>query len=156
MGQTQGRHKSHTKHATLGDDREPEATAARRRPPTTATAAAMDTFFLSHGSPTLSIDETLPARHFFQSWLPAAVAGPERPRAILMVSGHWETATPAVNVIRGSNDTIYDFYGFPKSMYKVRPSLPSLLLSSLAREGFRGGEFPGRPLVLVRFRCVHR
>jgi hypothetical protein len=41
-----------------------------------------------------------------------------------MVSGHWETATPAVNVMRGSNDTIYDFYGFPKSMYKVRPSLP--------------------------------
>jgi 4,5-DOPA dioxygenase extradiol len=124
MGQTQGRHKSHAKHATLGADREPEAAAERRRPPTTATTAAMDTFFLSHGSPTLSIDETLPARHFFQSWLPAAVAGPERPRAILMVSGHWETATPAVNVIRGSNDTIYDFYGFPKSMYKVRPSLP--------------------------------
>lgn len=131
MGQTQGRHKSHAKHATLGDDREPEATAARRRPPTTATTAAMDTFFLSHGSPTLSIDETLPARHFFQSWLPAAVAGSEPPRAILMVSGHWETATPAVNVIRGSNDTIYDFYGFPKPMYKLKypaPGAPDLAM----------------------------
>ncbi|KAM0831076.1 hypothetical protein ACQ4PT_065790 [Festuca glaucescens] len=131
MGQTQGRPKSHAKHATrqpLGDDREPEATTARR-PPTTATA--MDTFFLSHGSPTLSIDETIPARHFFKSWLPAAVAGSEPPRAILMVSGHWETATPAVNVIRGSNDTIYDFYGFPKSMYKLKypaPGAPDLAM----------------------------
>ena len=33
-----------------------------------------------------------------------------------VVSGHWETATPAVNIIRGSNDTIHDFYGFPKPM----------------------------------------
>ena len=80
----------------------------------------MDTFFLSHGAPTLCIDETIPARSFFQSWLPAAVAGPERPRSILIVSAHWETATPAVNVIRGANDTIHDFYGFPKSMYQVR------------------------------------
>ncbi|KAM0827579.1 hypothetical protein ACQ4PT_068108 [Festuca glaucescens] len=91
----------------------------------------MDTFFLSHGSPTLSIDETIPARHFFQSWLPAAVAGSEPPRAILMVSGHWETATPAVNVIRGRNDTIYDFYGFPKSMYKLKypaPGAPDLAM----------------------------
>jgi 4,5-DOPA dioxygenase extradiol len=95
----------------------------------------MDTFFLSHGSPTLSIDDAIPARHFFKSWLPARVAGDRPPRAILVVSGHWETATPAVNVIRGTNDTIHDFYGFPKPMYQVRsptsfpvrrPSLPSL------------------------------
>ncbi|KQK10876.1 extradiol ring-cleavage dioxygenase [Brachypodium distachyon] len=89
----------------------------------------MDTFFLSHGSPTLSIDETIPARKFFESWLPAAVAGPETPRAILVVSGHWETDTPAVNVIRGNNDTIYDFYGFPKSMYELKypaPGAPDL------------------------------
>ena len=105
-----------------------------RRP---AHGPAMDTFFLSHGSPTLSIDEAIPARHFFKSWLPARVAGDRPPRAILVVSGHWETATPAVNVIRGTNDTIHDFYGFPKHMYQVRspssplflsrrPSLPSL------------------------------
>ncbi|KAM3334191.1 hypothetical protein ACQJBY_028935 [Aegilops geniculata] len=103
----------------------PEA-ATGRRPPA---APAMDTFFLSHGSPTLSIDEAIPARSFFQSWLPAAVAGPERPRAVLIVSAHWETATPAVNVIRGANDTIHDFYGFPKSMYQLNypaPGAPDL------------------------------
>jgi 4,5-DOPA dioxygenase extradiol len=93
-------------------------------------AQAMDTFYLSHGSPTLSIDDSIPARHFFKSWLPARVTGDDHtPRAILVVSGHWETATPAVNVIRGTNDTIYDFYGFPKPMYQVRT--PSITLSFL-------------------------
>ncbi|XBH75448.1 hypothetical protein VPH35_102204 [Triticum aestivum] len=66
----------------------------------------MDTFYISHGSPTLSIDDSLPARHFLESWERAGLAGPQPPRAILIVSGHWETDTPAVNVIRGTNDTI--------------------------------------------------
>uniref|UniRef100_A0A0D3EWZ6 Extradiol ring-cleavage dioxygenase class III enzyme subunit B domain-containing protein n=1 Tax=Oryza barthii TaxID=65489 RepID=A0A0D3EWZ6_9ORYZ len=63
----------------------------------------------------------MPAQHFFRSWLPAAVAGAQPPRAILIVSGHWETATPTVNVVRGNNDTIHDFegYGFPKSMFQL-------------------------------------
>jgi 4,5-DOPA dioxygenase extradiol len=103
----------------------------------------MDTFFLSHGSPTLSIDDKIPARHFFKSWVPAKVAGDQPPRAILVVSGHWETATPAVNVIRGSNDTIYDFYGFPKPMYQVRsmstyhPSLSSVPRESVGKPRVR-------------------
>ncbi|XP_074583525.1 extradiol ring-cleavage dioxygenase [Curcuma longa] len=87
----------------------------------------MDTFFLSHGSPTLSIDESLPARHFFQSWRSKVL--PAVPRAILIVSGHWETAYPTVNVIDGPNDTIYDFYNFPKRMYELKypaPGAPDL------------------------------
>uniref|UniRef100_A0A3B6H0G0 Extradiol ring-cleavage dioxygenase class III enzyme subunit B domain-containing protein n=1 Tax=Triticum aestivum TaxID=4565 RepID=A0A3B6H0G0_WHEAT len=84
----------------------------------------MDTFFLSHGSPLLSIDETIPAQSFFRSWLPAAVAGPEPPRAILVVSAHWETDSPAVSVIRGKPATttpssIHDFGGFPEPMYQT-------------------------------------
>uniref|UniRef100_A0A453G2T8 Extradiol ring-cleavage dioxygenase class III enzyme subunit B domain-containing protein n=1 Tax=Aegilops tauschii subsp. strangulata TaxID=200361 RepID=A0A453G2T8_AEGTS len=144
MGQThsQAKPKPEDRHATpqpRADDHHqehPEA-ATGRRPPA---APAMDTFFLSHGSPTLSIDEAIPARSFFQSWLPAAVAGSERPRAILIVSAHWETATPAVNVVRGANDTIHDFYGFPKSMYQVRS--PACLFS-LSRARFRR-ESPSR------------
>lgn len=37
-----------------------------------------------------------------------------------MISGHWDTREPAVNVV-DLNDTIYDFYGFPDAMYKVVP-----------------------------------
>ncbi|KAJ0972133.1 hypothetical protein J5N97_020092 [Dioscorea zingiberensis] len=85
-------------------------------------ARKMDTFFLSHGSPTLSIDESVPARAFFKQWKSQVLD--TIPRAILMVSGHWETSVPTVNVISGPNDTIYDFYGFPKSMYKLKYPAP--------------------------------
>jgi 4,5-DOPA dioxygenase extradiol len=86
----------------------------------------MDTFFLSHGSPSVLIDDAMPARHFFKSWLPERIAGDRSPCAILVVSGHWETAIPAVNVIRGSNDTIHDFYDLPEPMYQVGSASPSL------------------------------
>ena len=121
MGQTQGKPKSH---ASVDDQEKQEPTTTARCPPTTA-AAAMDTFFLSHGAPTLCIDETIPARSFFQSWQQSGMAGTKPPRAILIVSGHWETDIPTVNVVHGTNDTIYD-YGlgyFPQAMYQVRPLL---------------------------------
>ncbi|XBI30891.1 hypothetical protein VPH35_054536 [Triticum aestivum] len=60
----------------------------------------MDTFFLSHGSPLLSIDETIPAQSFFKSWLPAAVVVPELRRSILVVSAHWETDAPDIRTHR--------------------------------------------------------
>ncbi|XP_072992123.1 extradiol ring-cleavage dioxygenase-like [Typha latifolia] len=87
----------------------------------------MDTFFVSHGSPTLSIDDSIPARHFLQSWRSEVMQA--NPRAILVVSGHWETDVPTVTVTSGANDTIYDFYGFPRSMYKLKypaPGAPDL------------------------------
>ncbi|KAM0004354.1 putative stizolobate synthase [Helianthus debilis subsp. tardiflorus] len=79
-----------------------------------------DTFYISHGSPTLSIDETMPARHFLQSFQ-QKVYPPTAPRpsSILVISGHWETEYPTVNAVDGVSETIYDFYGFPKSMYQV-------------------------------------
>lgn len=76
-----------------------------------------ETFFISHGSPTLSIDESLPARHFLQSWKEKVL--PTTPNSILVISGHWETSFPTVNLVAHRNDTIHDFYGFPKPMYQV-------------------------------------
>ncbi|KAK1275787.1 4,5-DOPA dioxygenase extradiol-like protein [Acorus gramineus] len=87
----------------------------------------MDTFFISHGSPSLSIDEGVPARDFLKSWTEKVLR--ERPTAILVISGHWEASCPSVNVINGRNSTIYDFYGFPKAMYKLKypaPGAPAL------------------------------
>lgn len=88
-----------------------------------ASASALkETFFISHGAPTLCIDETLPARRFLQGFRETVLT--QRPKAILIISAHWDTDQPCVNVINGRNDTIYDFYGFPSAMYKLKYSAP--------------------------------
>ncbi|XP_037424960.1 4,5-DOPA dioxygenase extradiol-like [Triticum dicoccoides] len=79
--------------------------------------------------PAICIDEAIPAHGFFKSWLPAAVAGTHAPRAVLVVSSHWEKDTPAVNVVRGTNDIIHDLQGLPDEMYKLTyhaPGTPGL------------------------------
>jgi 4,5-DOPA dioxygenase extradiol len=76
------------------------------------------TLFLSHGAPTLPIQQT-PARAFLEG-----LAGSlERPRAILVVSAHWETDRPTVNAV-AVNDTIHDFRGFPQALYDLRYPAP--------------------------------
>ncbi|KAJ0040615.1 hypothetical protein Pint_27572 [Pistacia integerrima] len=88
--------------------------------------SAMDTFYISHGSPTLSIDDSLEARHFLKAWKDKTFS--EKPKAILVISGHWETDVPTVNTVE-KHDTIHDFYGFPKEMYKLKypaPGAPEL------------------------------
>ncbi|ONK79331.1 uncharacterized protein A4U43_C01F5280 [Asparagus officinalis] len=100
----------------------------------------MDTFFISHGSPTLSIDESMAARRFLKSWRDEVFS--EVPRAILVISGHWETTEPTVAAANGPNDTIYDFYGFPKPMYELKypapgaPKLAERVKSLLRKSGF--------------------
>ncbi|XP_060170195.1 extradiol ring-cleavage dioxygenase-like [Lycium barbarum] len=87
-----------------------------------------ETFFISHGSPTLSIDESLPARHFLKGFKERFL-NHQKPNSILVISAHWETSEPTVNSIRGRHDTIHDFYGFPKPMYQLKypaPGAPEL------------------------------
>jgi aromatic ring-opening dioxygenase catalytic subunit (LigB family) len=59
----------------------------------------LPSLFLSHGAPTLPLSDT-PARTF----LAQLGAMLERPKAILVVSAHWETAQPTVNAV-DRNDT---------------------------------------------------
>jgi 4,5-DOPA dioxygenase extradiol len=83
----------------------------------------LPSLFLSHGAPTLPLTDT-PARSFLNGLggrLP-------RPRAILVVSAHWETESPVVSAVE-RNDTIHDFYGFPRPLYELTypaPGAPSL------------------------------
>ena len=78
----------------------------------------LPSLFLSHGAPTLPLTDT-PARTFL-SQLGATL---ERPKAILVVSAHWETAQPAVNAVE-RNETIHDFGGFPRALYEMRYPAP--------------------------------
>ncbi|KAM1244172.1 hypothetical protein ACFX2J_035428 [Malus domestica] len=102
--------------------------------------AVKDTFYLSLGSPTLSIDDAIPARKLLQSWNQTVY--PHKPTSILIISAHRETAVPTVNSISGRHDTIYDFYGFPKSMYQLKypapgsPHLANRVMQLLTSSGF--------------------
>ena len=74
--------------------------------------------FVSHGSPMIAIDPGETGR----AW---AALGPTlaRPRAILVVSAHWEARTPIVSAAE-MPETIHDFFGFPAPLYDVAYPAP--------------------------------
>jgi 4,5-DOPA dioxygenase extradiol len=97
--------------------------------------AAIPALFISHGAPTLPLEDS-PARHF--------IAGLARelpkPRSILAVSAHWETARPAVSAAE-KPETIHDFNGFPEALYRLRypaPGAPHLARRVAELLGARG------------------
>jgi 4,5-DOPA dioxygenase extradiol len=84
----------------------------------TKTTMTLPSLFLSHGAPTLPLTDTS-ARDFLKQ-----VGGQLiRPKAILVASAHWETVQPTVNAVE-SNETIHDFYGFPRPLYDLRYAAP--------------------------------
>jgi len=79
--------------------------------------------FVSHGAPTLPFDD-VPARDFLRGLGQSF----ERPKAILVISAHWDTDAPMLNAV-AANTTIHDFHGFPEALYRVRydaPGAPAL------------------------------
>ena len=97
--------------------------------------------FVSHGSPTLPLDDV--AARSFLSGLGARIdAAHGRPSAILVASAHWETAAPEVSA-PAANATIHDFSGFPPALYAMRypappaPDVASAAVSLLGRAGLR-------------------
>jgi 4,5-DOPA dioxygenase extradiol len=76
---------------------------------------ALPTHFVSHGSPMLAIQDS-PARRFLQDLgktLP-------RPKAIAVVSAHWESlGGPAVS-LANELETIHDFGGFPAALFAIQ------------------------------------
>lgn len=102
--------------------------------------------FVSHGSPMLALSHT-PARDF----LAGLATTLPRPRAVLVISAHWETDTPMVNAV-ARNETIHDFFGFPRALYELTypapgdAALAARIASLLADAGFPTGTDTARGL----------
>lgn len=96
--------------------------------------------FFAHGAPTLALDRDKGAD--FARWSGAL----DPPKALLVVSAHWQTATPTLGT-ESRRELIYDFSGFPDPLYRVRydsPGAPQLaarvrdLVPEVATEPDRG------------------
>jgi 4,5-DOPA dioxygenase extradiol len=96
----------------------------------------MPVIYLSHGAPTLADDPVWPGQ--LASWS----ADLPRPKAVLVVSAHWEEAPLAL----GATTTVplvYDFWGFPEHYYDVRYAAPGApALAESIRKLVRGQDTP--------------
>lgn len=103
----------------------PPAPAAVPGPTAEHEQARLPALYIGHGAPTLVDDPVWPVEL-------AAWAGElPRPRAILVVSAHWESQPLTVGATTPVPLT-YDFYGFPERYYRVRydaPGAPDLAAS---------------------------
>jgi aromatic ring-opening dioxygenase catalytic subunit (LigB family) len=81
-----------------------------------------------------------------------AASLPERPRAILLVSGHWETRGGFAFTGAERPELLFDYYGFPPETYQIRwpvpgdPALAEKAAGLLQSAGFATAISPDRGL----------
>ena len=73
----------------------------------------------------------------------------KNPRALLVISGHWEESAPTV-MTSPHPSMLYDYYGFPPESYKISwpapgdPALAARVRELLDGAGFKTAEDPNR------------
>jgi 4,5-DOPA dioxygenase extradiol len=99
-------------------------------------AAVMPALFVSHGSPMVALETDAYPRA-----LKAFGEGMASPRALVVVSAHWETPNEVRVTASESPPLIYDFGGFPEPLYHLKypsPGAPTLARDIVARLGAVG------------------
>lgn len=100
----------------------------RQEPADRSAPERMPVVFLPHGGgpwpfvalPMFDAEEVLSLAEYLRS-LPGAL--PARPRALLVVSAHWEEASPTVTTSEHP-PLFYDYYGFPAESYAIQWPAP--------------------------------
>jgi len=139
--------------------------------PTTASTASratrLPTFYLPHGGgPCFFMDNP---RGTADMWAPMAAflrgliaTLPAKPRAVVVVSGHWEEASFTVNSAT-QPPLLFDYYGFPEHTYQLKypapgsPELAQRVRDLLEAAGMATGEDAQRGLdhgVFIPFMLV--
>lgn len=99
------------------------------------------TLFVSHGAPTLATDRLRGGR--LRQW----GASLPRPRAVLIVSAHWEATPTLLGAVRRL-PLLHDYAGFPAELQRLRydaPPAPALADDVRALLGASVAEAPDRP-----------
>ena len=107
---------------------------------------SLPTIFLSHGAPDLAIRDGAVSdflRSLHQQF--------PKPKAILVISAHWNTDLPTVSAATNPR-TIYDFSGFPSQLYELSypasgsPELSDRVVELLTQAGMPCETHPTRGL----------
>lgn len=109
--------------------------------------APLPTYYLSHGGGPWPYMEG-PMRASFQglesSLLATRAELGDAPKAVLVISGHWEEAVFSVSS-SARPGMIYDYYGFPEPLYHIRyPAPGSPDLAARVRAMLEAGGFEAR------------
>ena len=105
--------------------------------------------FVSHGSPMLALEP--PGHPYAQALRTFALDLPEAPRAVLVVSAHWQTRDPQATSSPRPG-VLHDFSGFPPALFDLDypapgdPVLAGQVTDRLTAIGMTASLAPDRPL----------